>query len=207
MPGELRTMLSRLEPARQMPKLRGRLPSCVGAEPPVANAATIVAGRLTTTPAAAARPILLCIGIPVRVIKMFVRMPPPTPAKPEDKPIAAPATIGNLPPGGRSVIGRNRLGKANRAAKIRQSRVKSPVILRLGFQGRNLAKVSKPQCDANVAKLAFTSLQKSHRRSPAKALSPLHFDLFLLPWCRRHRLSRDTEVSGPIALRWSAANG
>jgi hypothetical protein len=43
---------------------------------------------------------------------MLVRMPPPTPAKPEDKPIAAPATIGNLPPGSRSVIGRNRLGKA-----------------------------------------------------------------------------------------------
>ena len=35
---------------------RSILPSCVGAEPPEANAATRVAGRLTTTPAAAARP-------------------------------------------------------------------------------------------------------------------------------------------------------
>jgi hypothetical protein len=85
--------------------------------------------ELTTTPAAAARPILLCIGIPVRVMKMFVRMPPPTPAKPEDTPIAAPATLGNLPPGVRSMIGRNRPGKANRAAKSRQSRAKSPVIM------------------------------------------------------------------------------
>ena len=28
---------------------------------------------------AAARPTLLCIGIPARVMMMFVRMPPPTP--------------------------------------------------------------------------------------------------------------------------------
>ena len=70
-------------------------PSYVGAAPPVANAATMVAGKLTTTPAAQARPILLCIGIPLRAIAIFVRMPPPTPAKPEDKPIAARAMLPN----------------------------------------------------------------------------------------------------------------
>ena len=55
-----------------------------------------------------------------------VRFTPPTPAKPEDKPITAPAALGNLPPGVRSMIWRNRPGKANRAAKSRQSRAKSP---------------------------------------------------------------------------------
>src|SRR5215471_14006572 len=98
------------------------LPTLVGAEAPDASAATKVAGRLTTTPAAAARPILLCIGNPPRVMTIFVRMPPPTPAKPEHKPIAVPAMLRNLPAGGLSKTRPNRLGNANRAAKVRQSR-------------------------------------------------------------------------------------
>lgn len=107
---------------------RSILPSRIGSEAPGANAATKVAGKLTTTPAAAARPMLLCIGIPARVITMLVRMPPPTPAKPDDKPIVAPAIVGNPLDGSRSTIGANRLGKANRVAKIRQSNANSPVI-------------------------------------------------------------------------------
>jgi hypothetical protein len=46
-----------------------------------AKAATKVAGRPTTTPAAAARPILLRVGIPVMVITMLVRIPAPDPGQ------------------------------------------------------------------------------------------------------------------------------
>jgi hypothetical protein len=39
------------------------------------SAAIIVAGTLTTTPAAAARPTLLCIGSPDKLITVLVKMP------------------------------------------------------------------------------------------------------------------------------------
>ena len=81
----------------------------------------MVAGTLTKTPAAAARPMLLCIGSPWSVITIFVRMPPPTPANPEESPMLAAAKCRNSPPGGRSASGRNRCGNANRTAKVRQS--------------------------------------------------------------------------------------
>lgn len=67
------------------------------------------------------------IGIPERLMKILARMLPPTPAWPENKSIAAPPMWRNVLAGGRSVTGPNRLGNANRAAKIRYS-AKIPVI-------------------------------------------------------------------------------
>ena len=77
--------------AMQAQIARSMLPSWVGAEEWVAVAATNVAGMLTTMPVAAARPTLLCMGSPDSVITTFVRMPPPTPASPEQTPIPKPA--------------------------------------------------------------------------------------------------------------------
>ena len=54
-------------------------------------------------------------------MKILARMPPPTPAWPENKSIAAPPVLRNVLAGGRSVTGPNRPGNANRAAKIRYS--------------------------------------------------------------------------------------
>ena len=77
------------------------LPSCAASPRLGANAATIVAGAPTTTPAAAARPMLLCIDKPDKLMTIFVMMPPPTPAKPETNPIATPdGFIGNGQPVG-----------------------------------------------------------------------------------------------------------
>jgi hypothetical protein len=93
------------------------------------SAATIVAGALTTTPTAAARPMLLCIGSPDNAITMLVRMPPPTPAKPETIPIASsPATWRNEPFGDSANSGRKRPGAAKRAAATNVNRAKAPVI-------------------------------------------------------------------------------
>ena len=66
---------------------RSMLPSWMAVWEVVAIAATRVAGTLTTMPTAAARPTLLCIGTPENVITTLVRMPPPTPAKPEHTPM------------------------------------------------------------------------------------------------------------------------
>ena len=71
------------------------LPSCAASPELDANAATIVAGAPTITPAAAARPMLLCIDTPDKVMTMFVIMPPPTPAKPETE---SNCYTGDVPP-------------------------------------------------------------------------------------------------------------
>ena len=56
------------------------------------------------------------------------RIPPPTPARPEHKPIVPPARLRNVPVGGVCATAENRPGRANRAAKVRQMRPKNPVI-------------------------------------------------------------------------------
>ena len=76
------------------------LPSCAASPRLGANAATIVAGAPTITPAAAARPMLLCIDKPDKLMTIFVMMPPPTPAKPETSPINRPEIRRQLPLGG-----------------------------------------------------------------------------------------------------------
>jgi hypothetical protein len=93
--------------------------SCV----PDANAAMMVAGTLTTTPTAAARPTHLCF-MPDRLMTMLVMIPPPTPATPENRPMATLATSRTRPEGGRSHSGRNRLGKAKRAAYVRRCQLR-----------------------------------------------------------------------------------
>jgi len=57
--------------AMQAQMAQSMLPIWVGCIASVAMAATMVAGMLTTMPAAAARPTLLCIGNPDSVITMF----------------------------------------------------------------------------------------------------------------------------------------
>ena len=44
-------------------------------------------------PTAAARPTLLCIGMPERLMTILVRMPPPTPANPDTAPIRNPKSL------------------------------------------------------------------------------------------------------------------
>ena len=106
--------------AMQSQIARSMLPSWVGLEECVAIAATNEAGTLTTMPVAAARPTLLCIGSPDSVITTFVRMPPPTPASPEQAPIPMLANCRKKPPGGASKTGAKRSGNANLYAKTRQ---------------------------------------------------------------------------------------
>src|ERR1051325_5776390 len=102
-----------------------RSAACDGA---AANAAISVPGRPTTTPTAAARPMLLCIGTPESAITTLVMMPPPTPAKPETSPMPRPAARRKFPSGGASSSGRNRPGAAKRTAAISVNRPKIPVI-------------------------------------------------------------------------------
>ena len=87
--------------------------------PRAEGAATIVAGTLTTTPTAAARPMHLCIVMPDKLMMMLVMIPPPTPAKPENSPMLTPAASRNVPLSERSVTGRNLSGNAKRAAKTK----------------------------------------------------------------------------------------
>ena len=87
------------------------LPSCNARVDWDAKAAATVAGTLTATPAAAARPMLLWIGNPISIITILVRMPPPIPAKPEDTPIPMLAIWRNKPPGGWSATGLKCCGK------------------------------------------------------------------------------------------------
>src|ERR1051325_3437584 len=98
--------------------------TCDGAE---AKAAIAVPGTPTTTPTAAARPTLLCIGTPDSPMTTLVMMPPPTPAKPETRPMPTPATRGKLPFGGSCKSGWNRPGAAKRTAAMSANRPKTPV--------------------------------------------------------------------------------
>ncbi len=111
--------------AMQAQIARSMLPSWGGLEECVAIAATTVAGMLTTMPFAAARPTLLCMGSPDSVMTTFVRMPPPTPANPEQAPIPMLAQCRKMPPGGASSAGAKRSGNANLYAKIRQRPAKT----------------------------------------------------------------------------------
>src|SRR5882757_6282525 len=71
--------------AMQTQIARSTLPIAVAFNDSEARVATIVAGTPTTMPAAAARPMLLWIGMPETVMTIFVRIPPPIPANPEDR--------------------------------------------------------------------------------------------------------------------------
>ena len=86
--------------AMQAQSTKLMLPSCRACSGAGPNAATTVAGKPTIYPTAAARPTLLCIGMPERLMTILVRMPPPTPANPDTAPIRNPEKSRPTPTGG-----------------------------------------------------------------------------------------------------------